>query len=404
MMDLIDKLKYYQENNDRDKWYENQHKVDLCRELDGEFLDPAMSSVVKIETFFSYNNFIPIKTLKNRDHIILPILSKNQYSKKISLSEILIFDMETTGLMGGTGTYPFLLGFGSFEPGGIKIKQYFLPDFGREVPAYLQLVNDKQDKKILLSFNGKTFDYPLLCNRFILNRIDNPFANYEHLDLLHVARRLWKNLLETCSLENIEREIFLFSRWRDLPGALIPQAYFEFLRSGKCHEIKKVILHNQQDIISLGRLLLHLDLLENDPSGDHLNAHELQRLLHLAIKNLDLKNTDILLDLIKRRRIQLPGSILIDLSLLLKRVQQWERAENIWMELLRAGTNVIFASEELAKYYEHRKLDLEQAKLFTERALKHLEVLNELQVMGGDLELQEQFIYRLNRIKRKLME
>jgi uncharacterized protein YprB with RNaseH-like and TPR domain len=403
-MDLGEKLKYYQEIANIQRKNQIPEQQNLCNELNGRWLDPTIPSVIQIETLFPYEQFVPNMTLAQQDFVILPLLTKNQFSRKIRLPQILIFDIETTGLMGGTGTYPFLLGFGIFDADGLCVRQFFLPDFGREVHVYLHLLQERQNKQILLSFNGKTFDYPLLCNRFILNRIENPFANYEHLDLLHVARRLWKNILSSCSLENIEKEIFLFSRWGDLPGDLIPQAYFEFLRSGTTKEIKKIIQHNQQDIVSLGRLLLHLNLLENNPASDQLSGHELQSLFHLAIKNSDVENTDFLLNQIKRRSISLPAGILIDFSLLLKRVGHWQRAEKIWLELLRSGTNVIFASEELAKYYEHRKLDFQRAKTFTERGLKHIEVLTELEALEMDMQLYEQFVYRLNRLRRKILD
>lgn len=218
-----------------------------------------------------------------------------------------------------------------------------------------------------------------------------------------MARRLWKHVLESCRLENIESKIFLFSRWGDIEGALIPQAYFDFLATGSTEKIRKIIQHNQQDILSLARLLLHLNLLENHPDKGTMNEHELQMLCSLAIKNSDIDNTDFLISLLKKRDINLSTSLLIDLSLLFKRVGQWTRAEQIWLDLLRSGRNIIFASEELAKYYEHQKVNIEQAKHYAQRGLNYLDVINELETMERDLGLRQQFEYRLSRLERKLI-
>jgi uncharacterized protein YprB with RNaseH-like and TPR domain len=402
-LDIIDKLKYYQEKSPFLDRSPSVSTEEICTNLGGEFIEKNIPSAIKIEKYFPYDSFIANNQFRKDDFVILPILTKKQFSKEIILNDILIFDIETTGLMGGTGCYPFLLGFGTFQNDGIMIRQYFLPDYGKEIHAYLDLRKEMENRSILLSFNGKTFDYPLLRNRFILNRIDNPFENYEHLDLLHVARRLWKHVLESCRLENIENEIFLFSRWGDIEGALIPQAYFDFLATGFIETIKKIIQHNQQDILSLARLLLHLNLLENHPDKGTMNEHELQMLCSLAIKNSDIENTDFLLSLLKERDISLSTSLLIDLSLLFKRVGQWTRAEQIWLDLLRSGRNIIFASEELAKYYEHQKVNIEQAKIYAQRGLTYLDVINELETMESDLGLRQQFEYRLSRLERKLI-
>ncbi|HHE54375.1 MAG TPA: hypothetical protein ENL21_01235, partial [Caldithrix abyssi] len=111
-------------------------------------------------------------------------LSKNQFTEPILLEDCLFFDLETTGLSGGAGTYPFLLGFGYFEGEQFKVVQYFLPDFGRDYYAFKEIQPLLEKKKILVSFNGKSYDFPLLKTRAILNRFVVDLDRFEHLDLL----------------------------------------------------------------------------------------------------------------------------------------------------------------------------------------------------------------------------
>ena len=210
-MDLRDKLKYYQSRSTKTT-PEKQHRYEFIAEsLEGDILEPDTLPVIRIEKFYDYSHFNLTEEDNQLKSILIPLLTKNQFPEIIPINKLLIFDLETTGLAGGTGTYPFLLGFGVFENKGIRLYQYFLPDFGREINAFLDMRNVLRNKNVLLTYNGKSFDYPLLRNRMIMNRMDDPFKTFLHLDLLHLARRLWKGALPSCSLSTIEEEIFLFN-------------------------------------------------------------------------------------------------------------------------------------------------------------------------------------------------
>jgi len=402
-MDIIEKLKQYRTTTSALVQDPQSAITELCMQLGGQIIDPLYPAVIRILKEYSYSSFLPDLDTKFSPIIHLPLLTKNEFSEPIPLNKIVMFDLETTGLAGGTGTYPFLLGFGVFTGEGIEIRQYFLPDYGRESIPYSEMLNCFSGKEVLVSFNGKSFDFPLLNNRFILNRIRNPFLTFQHLDLLHPARRIWKSLLESCSLNNIENQIFQFSRWNDISGYMIPQVYFDFVRSGNLQEILRVITHNQQDIITMGRLLLHFNWLEH--GADHHGIHELelQNLCNLAISNFDQERSDILVDRLREKNKLTPDVTLTGYSLLLKRTGRWEEAVALWQELIQSGKNTLFAMEELAKFYEHRKIDIPKAKFYAERALEYLELLDELTAKDVYRSGQDQFLHRLQRLQRKMV-
>jgi uncharacterized protein YprB with RNaseH-like and TPR domain len=411
-MDIIEKLKRYQAAGTVPRPRTAILPTELYSQLGGNPLTPDFPAAIRMVKEYPFTFFLPEPQQhfgsSGGSFIYLPVLTRREFAERFSLSDIVLFDLETTGLAGGTGTYPFLLGFGIFTENGIEIIQYFLPDYGLENAAFLELIKSFSGAKILVSFNGKSFDYPILNNRFILNRLENPFKSCRHLDLLHPARRVWKTLLESCSLNNIETRIFSFSRVNDVPGALIPQIYFEFIRAGNTGDILRVLEHNQQDILTLGRLLFHFNWLENIADQQSLHEQELQNLCNVAISNLDLDRSEMLLEQI-RKKGNLPSDLtLTAFSLLLKRSGKWEQAESIWHELIRLGKNTLFANEELAKYYEHHKTDLVQAKFYTEQALEYLDIMDELTTATADTDTdhneQSQFRHRLQRLRQKIAQ
>jgi uncharacterized protein YprB with RNaseH-like and TPR domain len=342
-------------------------------------------------------------TFSSLQSICIPLLTKHQFPAEISVRRILIFDLETTGLAGGTGTYPFLIGFGRFETEGIRLFQYFLPDYGREISAFLDMRCLFEDKNVLLSFNGKSFDFPLLRNRMIMNRMENPLASFAHLDLLHPARRLWRDVLPSCSLDIIEEEIFLFSRYQDIDGALIPQAYFDFLQTGNTAQIRQIIMHNQQDLISLGRLLFLMHQIENHHPLHGHSPSELLAMFDVAVDMSDLVRIATILKKLEHSRRKIPDHSLLKYSLLLKRLQKWDEALLIWHGFLERSSEILFVAEELAKYYEHRENDLKQAIEYTNRALQYMDLMSEISGQNErSAEARKKFMHRLWRLNAKL--
>jgi uncharacterized protein YprB with RNaseH-like and TPR domain len=194
--------------------------------------------------------------------------------ENVDLQRALFLDTETTGLAGGAGTVPFLIGIGWFEDQSMRIQQLFLPELGREAPMLHWLRERVQESSCVVSFNGKTFDWPLLRNRFVLNRVRAPVLP-PHLDLLHCARRVLRSRLKSVRLVELERKVLGMHREDDVSGALIPQLYFDYLDGGDVSPIAKVIEHNANDLIALAALVAelvsHFDEVHGaDDPRDHL--------------------------------------------------------------------------------------------------------------------------------------
>jgi hypothetical protein len=170
---------------------------------------------------------------------------------------MLLFDTETTGLSGGAGTLPFLIGLGWFEGEGLKVEQLFLSRPGEERPMLHRLAERMAEASVLVSYNGKSFDWPLLRTRFVMNRLAPPPPR-PHLDLLHCARRVFRYRGGSARLQDIEAEVLGHRRQGDVPGHLIPELYFAYLRGRGAGAMRRVLDHNAWDLLLLAALLGHL--------------------------------------------------------------------------------------------------------------------------------------------------
>ena len=171
--------------------------------------------------------------------------------------DLLFYDTETTGLSAGAGTIIFLFGLATLVEGGIVCEQFFLADFPGE-PEFLDLIRSRLDAgRLLVSYNGKSFDSHLLRTRFLMNGCQIELG--EQLDLLFWARRLWKRNLGDCSLSNIEHRILGKKRDADVPGYEVPGIYLRYLHRGETLGMAEVIEHNLNDVITLADLLFLID-------------------------------------------------------------------------------------------------------------------------------------------------
>jgi uncharacterized protein YprB with RNaseH-like and TPR domain len=172
----------------------------------------------------------------------------------VDFRRMLFLDTETTGLAGGTGTVPFLVGLAWFEGRSLKVRQLFLRRLGEEAPMLRVLAERMAESSCLVTFNGKSFDWPLLRTRFVLNRVPVP-AELPHLDLLHCARRVFKYRGSGTRLVHLEEQVLGFHRVDDVDGALIPDLYFRFLRGEDGSALTPVLEHNANDLLLLAALL-----------------------------------------------------------------------------------------------------------------------------------------------------
>ncbi|WP_414636995.1 ribonuclease H-like domain-containing protein [Arenimonas sp.] len=184
---------------------------------------------------------------------------------ELRTSQLLHFDTETTGLAGGTGTRAFMIGAADWQPGGLRLRQLTIATMAAE-PAMLRRFADwLAPDTVLVSYNGKCYDAPLLNTRYRLARLPSPLPGLAHLDLLHPSRRRWKGRWENCRLGTIERQVLGVVREDDLPGSEAPRAWLDYLRGGSARDLRRVGEHNAQDLRSLAALCLHLAILDTAP-------------------------------------------------------------------------------------------------------------------------------------------
>ena len=185
--------------------------------------------------------------------------------------ELLFLDTETTGLSHGAGTVAFLVGVGIIRDGALTVTQYLMRDYDEEAFVLRHVWEHLRKCGVLVTYNGRSFDMPLLDTRFVMQRMRVDTASIPHADLLHTARRVWKLRLRRCNLGTLEELIFHEPRENDLPGAEVPQRYFDYLKSKDFSLLEDILRHNAQDIASLARLLFVLGGVHDDPlSAEHL--------------------------------------------------------------------------------------------------------------------------------------
>lgn len=282
-------------------------------------------------------------------------------------------DTETTGLAGGTGTCAFLVGVGSITPDGFRVRQFFMRDYAEEASLLDALGRYLEPFKVLVTYNGRAYDQPLLETRYRLSRFKPPFARLGHLDLLYGARRLWKLRLDSCRLVTLENQILGVERHGDIPGALIPYIYFEYLRTGHAGRLLPVFYHNQMDILSLACLTGIVPYAFKDPDNIQLRhgqemlgigrwlrqAEDVPRACRLFRKAVDAGLPD---DLLFRT--------LWDVALMERQMGSIDAALAVWEDLAASPNPFrIKALEELAKHFEHRAKDRVRALEYTRRAL-----------------------------------
>ena len=314
-------------------------------------------------------------------------------------SSVVYLDTETTGLAGGTGTCAFLIGIGAADGSGFRVRQFFLRDFTEEKAALAALAEALEPYQLLVTFNGKSFDVPLLETRYTLARMRSPFARLVHLDLLHPARCLWKLRLESCQLKNLERELLGIARNGDVPGSEIPQIYFDYLRTRSAKGLQPVFFHNALDIVTLAALTVEVGQAiakaGDDENCDSRDLFSLSRVLERAGAS-ELAKTTCQQALARGLPESVEPQALWHLAAQHKRERRYQEAVEVWMKVVHHGARyTVEAYEELAIYYEHRERDANKALEFAEAAFQHL------QRNSGSHSCLERFSHRRERLLRK---
>jgi uncharacterized protein YprB with RNaseH-like and TPR domain len=308
-------------------------------------------------------------------------------------------DTETTGLMGGPGIYAFLIGVGRITRRGFHIRQFFVREHLEERSVLAALASHLREFDLLVTYNGKTYDQPLLEARYQLADQKSPFARLAHVDLLHSSRRLWKFRLKSCRLRELEEQILGVCREGDLPGELIPYVYFEYLRSRAAQRVASIFHHNAIDILTLACLTAIVPAAFQASGTEELarlgirRGEELAGIAHWMLTAGQAERAVALFRLAVEAG--LPDGLLFrtlwDIALLEKKLGRKAAAVEALRELGSCKNYYqARALEELAKHYERQEKDVALALELTQAAI----------AAGGPLALAR----RKARLEKKLLK
>jgi uncharacterized protein YprB with RNaseH-like and TPR domain len=335
---------------------------------------------------------LPLKPLTAHDWLA-------QWAKASStpdLKSLVFLDTETTGLSGGTGTMPFMIGAGRFIENQFVVEQFFVRNPAEETAQLAALSEFVEGVEGIVTYNGKSFDMPIINTRYIMQRLSNPFTAAAHFDLLHFTRRIWKSRLGQCNLGNIETQVLGFQREQaDIPGHLVPDFYREYLFTGDATHMPGIFYHNEVDVLSLSALFSWLAAILEDPSDDRftepgdlisvgrvleiLEREPLADQVYSSARLQQLEETDRQKSLLLRARLQ-------------KRTGNLQEASKLWQEAAALGA--IEALIELAKYYEHHLRHYEDALRFTDQALS----------ICSDAPMTDSLLHRKARLEAKIIK
>ena len=334
--------------------------------------------------------------------------------RRRSRGRTVFIDLETTGLSGGAGTVAFLVGCGFYDLGAFQVRQFLLTSYSAERALLTAVAEFFDDAELIVSYNGKTFDVPVMETRWQFHRMEMPLEGVPHFDALHTARRLWKPRAEDpadggCRLSTLERTLFDVRRVGDVPGFEIPSRFFQFMRTGDPRPLEPVLEHNRLDLVSLAAVTARaVRLVEEGADGcaDGPQALAVGRIYERA-------------GLVDRaegcyRRASTSDSVevrceaLYRLGLRCRRERRFSDAASLWREIVsltesrsaRRNTTAAalrqFAVEALAIHHEHRDVDLHTARELALFALK------EDRERGTGSRRTDGFVHRLARLERKL--
>jgi tetratricopeptide (TPR) repeat protein len=310
----------------------------------------------------------------------------------------LFLDTETTGLSGGTGTVAFLVGLAWREADGLALAQYFLRDFNQENALLWAVGQCVSEAGVLVSYNGRCFDWPLLQTRLVMRRAE--WASPPHFDLLTLARRIFRPRLPDCALQTIEQAVLHLHRADDLPGSLIPSRYFAWVRDGDPHVLDPVFTHNRQDVLSMVLLLARFEAVLRGSDDLHpLDRFGRARFLELRGFHDDAIQAYRQLWQHRPQGSQpvLSGALGLRLARLLRRRGRWEEARSVLEECWRTQSYPYPVAIELAKLLEHQARDFNAARRIVGDALRLLALAAVPNPQWrGDLER------RLQRLDRRL--
>lgn len=385
--------------------------ISLKREAKAQPPQPIPFEPLKREPLQLFENPYPLSTKYGKVILssgleingeILSCLSKDKAFKTLDLSTALFIDLETTGLSGGTGVVPFLVGLGYYREDKFWISQFFLGDLAEEERMIEELGQffSQMNFQSVVTFNGKSFDMPILETRFILYRQPLQLSSLPHLDFLYSARSLWRHKHESCKLYYLSRQVVEADRSEDIPSAEIPGRYFQYIRTGNFDLMESVLYHNQEDILSLLGVVIVGAFIFSEGKKEELadamdlygagkimeSLGEIEKSVHFYKRALEGKLSDEILLMAKKK-----------LSYYFKKKEDWEKALSFWKDIASSqavSSPQLYSLRELAMYLEHKEKKYEDAKKMAEEGF----------VLSLDFSsyYKKDFAHRLERLRGKI--
>ncbi len=318
----------------------------LAEQAGGRLIAPSLIEVVRRFPLGDYHGHMALKCIAETPRAL-------PEAGEIDPRRLVFLDTETTGLSGGSGTAVFMLGLARLEADALVVRQLTMTAFSGEA-ALLETGEEwLKDAQGIVSFNGKSFDLPLLVTRNRMHGRRTPYDHLFHLDLLHSTRRAFASRWDDCRLQTAERRLLNFHRSNDLPGSEAPAAWLRYLHSGNSDDLLRVVDHNIWDLVSLASLLPALDKAHEEP---HRCGADVVALARAWLKNEQEERAVALLES-AGAALSANGRLL--LANLYRRNGAWSEARALWEPLAIRGNGE--AIESLAKYYEHVTGELEYA-------------------------------------------
>lgn len=352
------------------------------------------------EAFFCRETFVPLIELGGIEHTSLDEIQSCDplfAGQRWDVYKTVFLDTETTGLNGGVGTVAFEIGIGFITQHVMVIRQYVMRDYGEEGPMLEEIASLLRQFETVVTFNGKSFDLPLLQSRMVMNRIRLLLDQMPHLDLLHAARRVYKLRLKRCNLSALESAVLGWQRRDDLPGSQVPQRYFDYIKTKEFALLEDVLRHNLDDVKSLAVLTAHLCSAYRAPES-LLHAEDVLSVGKMFLRSGRTQKGRKCLKILGHSSLSSKAHMVLASSY--KRERNWEETINTCHQMIAGGEGGIWPYIELAKYYEHIEKDLKRALSYADGAL--CLSLNFVPLKGGDCLETEEIQRRIERLRRKL--
>ncbi len=339
------------------------------------------------------------------DRVALRLLVPDAPESLRDPQQWLFLDTETTGIAGGTGTYPFLIGIAWWDAGGLEVEQFFMREHSEEHSVLVALAEKMAERRVLVTFNGKSFDWPLLETRYNMTRRIRVPCPRAHLDFLHPARNLWRLRLGSARLQDLEKHVLGWNRGADVMSELIPQIYFDYLRGGPSDPLVPIFHHNQMDLRGLAGIASRVIAVLGNPELHGKDGLELFGVSRICERRGHSARARSLYE--RSLAAELPPEAERVAQRFLARLAKQEGnqalAGGLWEKMLGNSREGIEAYEQLAIYYERRSREPQRAAELVRQALDELRRANRLGLIAATVYRQkkDRFEKRLARIERK---